>query len=90
MNNVNYGMGLRVAEHADRVREAMRVLVEYNVDVAVPPAAGGLSLEIAQRLVDNATVLLEQAKIYQRRLKAHKRQADRNMARWAREASKPA
>jgi len=91
MNTVDSGMGMRVADATDYVRDAVRALVAYNVDVAVPDHASNLDVEIAQRLVDNATVLLEQAKIYQRRLKAHKRQADRDIARRARDATlKPA
>lgn len=81
-----HGMSLLVAEHADRVAYARRALVSINVECTVPGRMSGLDLEIAQRLVDNATVLLEQAKIYQRRLKAHKRQADHDMARLTREA----
>jgi len=84
MNTVDSGMAMRVAVSTDHVRDAARALVAYNVDVAVPDHAGSLELEIAQRLVDNATVLLEQAKIYQRRLKAHKRQMAREAYRRAR------
>jgi len=90
MNTIDSGMGMRVADATDYAHAAVRALIAYNVEVAVPDHASDLDLEIAQRLVDNATVLLEQAKIYQRRLKAHKRQQERDMARWAREAYKQA
>lgn len=79
---------MNVAYAADKVREAKDALIRANDEGVLPDSSHSVDVDIAQRLVDNATVLLEQAKVYQKRLKAWQRLQDRERARWAREASK--
>ena len=68
--------GMDVAYIGDHVRDDVKTLRAINLNGNLPDSTGGLDSEIALRLVDNAVLLLEQAKIYKRRLgKAKARRA---------------